>query len=379
MKQTLLLLVLPGVFLAAALPAPARDKQENWIQVRSRHFVVATNANETQGRRVADQFERMRAVFHLRFPKLEIDPASPVIVLAIKDEKDFRALEPEEYLAKGQLKLGGLFLRAPDKNYVLMRLEAEGDHPYKVVYHEYTHLVLGKTAEWLPLWLNEGLAEFYQNTDIREKDVLVGEPSGESLAILRQQRLLPLTTLFKVDHQSPYYHEENKGSIFYAESWALTHYILFKDNQEKAHRLNDYVDSLSQNVDPVDAATRTFGDLKQLERSLEDYVHQASFYAFRMVATTEVDDSEFKVDTLSPAQTDALRADFSPTTGAARTRRRCWITFCKRIPTTSPPTKPKASWNSTRATWRKQESGTRKPYSWIRRVTWLTIILPPCR
>ena len=105
---------------------------------------------------------------------MSIDNGSPIIVLAIKDENDFRALEPQAYLAKGQLKLGGLFLRAPDKNYVLMRVDAEGPHPYAVVYHEYTHFLLSKSAEWLPLWLNEGLAEFYENTDIHEKDVALG-------------------------------------------------------------------------------------------------------------------------------------------------------------------------------------------------------------
>src|ERR1700693_2201937 len=116
----------------------------------------------------------MRSVYHAAFPKAQVDPGAPILVLAIKDAKDFRALGPEAYLAKGQLKLGGLFLRAADKNYVLMRVDAEGDHPYAVVYHEYTHLLLGKSAEWLPLWLNEGLAEFYQNTDIHEKDVNLG-------------------------------------------------------------------------------------------------------------------------------------------------------------------------------------------------------------
>lgn len=206
-----LLLLLP--ILTAAL-APARDKAETWTEVRSPHFVVITNSSEKQGRRVADQFERMRSVFQVAFPKLQIDPGSPIIVLAIKDEKDFTALEPQAYLAKGSLKLGGLFLRAPDKNYVLMRLDAEGDHPYSVVYHEYTHLLLSKSAEWMPLWLNEGLAEFYQNSDIHEKDVSLGEPSAENLALLKQSKLLPLATLFTVDEKSPYYHEENKGSIF---------------------------------------------------------------------------------------------------------------------------------------------------------------------
>jgi hypothetical protein len=238
-KRLLLLATLCSNVLGSAVLAPARDKPENWVQVSSPHFLIVSNSNEKQARHVADQFERMRSVFHKLFPKLQIDPATPIIVLAIKDEKDFRALEPAAYLAKGQLKLGGLFLRTPDKNYVLMRLDAEGDHPYAVVYHEYTHLLMSKAD--LPLWMNEGLAEFYQNTDIREKEVNLGQPSPENLALLRQNRLLPLATLFTVDNASPYYHEENKGSIFYGESWALMHYLELKDFHDKTHYLTDYL------------------------------------------------------------------------------------------------------------------------------------------
>jgi tetratricopeptide (TPR) repeat protein len=296
--------------LVFSLTAISWAKQDAWIEVTTPHFVVVTNANEKQGRRAADQFERMRAVFHTAFPKLKLDPGSPIIVFAIKDEKDFRALEPEAYLAKGSLKLGGLFLRAADKNYVLMRLDAEGDHPYSVIYHEYTHLLMSKSAEWIPLWMNEGLAEFYQNTDIREKEVSLGEASPENILLLRQSKLLPLATLFTIDEKSPYYHEENKGSIFYAESWALMHYIQTKDFKEKTSRLAEYANLLTQNVDPVTAATRTFGDLNRLYSSLEGYVRQGSFSYLKMNSATDVDDSTFKLESLSPPQADAIRADF---------------------------------------------------------------------
>jgi Tfp pilus assembly protein PilF len=298
------------LLLLAARLASARDKPENWLEVRSQHFTVVTNANEKTGRRIADQFERMRSVFHVTFPHVSVDNGSPIIVLAIKDEKDFRALEPQAYLAKGQLKLGGLFLRAPDKNYVLMRVDAEGQHPYAVVYHEYTHLLLSKAAEWLPLWLNEGLAEFYQNTDIHEKDVALGQPSPENLALLRENRLLPLATLFTVDTSSPYYHEEDKGSIFYAESWVLTHYLFVKDNREKAQLIPDYAELLAKKVDPVTAATRVFGDLKQLQSSLESYIRQGSFTYFHGPISTDVDDAAFKVQPLTETQVDAARGDF---------------------------------------------------------------------
>jgi Tfp pilus assembly protein PilF len=231
-------------------------------------------------------------------------------VLAVKDKKDFQALEPESYLARGQMELAGLFLRAPDKNYILLRLDAKGEHPYATVYHEYTHLLSSPDEAWLPLWLNEGLAEFYQNTEIRDKDVLFGEGSPENILLLRQERLLPLATLFAVDHNSPYYHEHNKGSIFYAESWAVVHYFMSNERHENAQPLSDYMKLLSQNVDAVTAATRAFGDLKQLQATLDKYVTHASFRYFKMPISAEIDDTTFKIQALSPAQADAVRADF---------------------------------------------------------------------
>ena len=114
--------------LLLALGGSARAATENWVEVRSPHFVVLTDSNEKQARHVADQFERVRSVFHVLFPKANVDPASPIVVVALKDKKGFRALEPEAYLGKGQLDLAGYFLHAPDKNYVLLRLDVEGEH-----------------------------------------------------------------------------------------------------------------------------------------------------------------------------------------------------------------------------------------------------------
>ena len=70
--------------------------------------------------------------------------------------------------------------------------------------------MLRNASEWIPLWLNEGLAEFYQNTDILDKEVRLGQPNSDDILYLRQSRLLPLTTLLKVDATSPYYHEEQE-------------------------------------------------------------------------------------------------------------------------------------------------------------------------
>jgi tetratricopeptide (TPR) repeat protein len=295
-------------FLCLTSSALAADSTVHWLEVQSPHFVVLTDSNEKQARRIGGQFEQMRAVFHTLMPNASSDAGSPIVVVALKDRKGFQALEPAAYLAKGQVDLAGLFLSAPDKNYILLRLDAEGEHPFATVYHEYTHYMVRK-AEWLPLWLNEGLAEFYQNTDIRDKDVLLGQASYDDIMYLRQSHMIPLTTLLAVDHSSPYYHEEEKGSVFYSESWALTHYIEVMDRQKNTTRMRDYAQFLIQKEDPVTAAQHAFGDLKQLQRSLEIYVQQGEFGMFKMNSPATVDASSFQARPVSKAEADATRAN----------------------------------------------------------------------
>ncbi|MGA7079352.1 MAG: tetratricopeptide repeat protein, partial [Terriglobales bacterium] len=88
------------------------------------------------------------------------------------------------------------------------------------------------------------------------------------------------------------------------------HYITVKDHQEKTQRLKDYAELLSQKVDAVTAAARAFGDLKQLQTNLDNYILQGSFSYFKLATSTGVDDAAFKVRALTEAQADAVRADF---------------------------------------------------------------------
>ena len=297
--------------LAAAGACPvASASPDQWIEVSSSHFVVLTNANEKQGRHVLDQFERMRWVFQTLFPKMNADPSVPIRVYAAKNGKTFQSVEPAPYLSKGSLNLAGLFVNAQDQNYILVRLDAEQEHPYAIVYHEYTHLQFRSSGEWMPLWLNEGLAEFFQNTEVRDKDVIIGEPSGDDILYLRQQRIIPLPVLFKVDANSPYYHEESKGSVFYAESWALTHLLLISDREKGTNHLTEYSNLMAHHADPVEAAEKVFGNLKQLQLALEAYINSGQYKQLVMKsAAASIDESSYAVKAISPIEADAERAE----------------------------------------------------------------------
>jgi hypothetical protein len=170
LKPHLLLL-----FLLVGTLAATREHTAKWIEVRSPLFTIVTDSSEKQARRIASQFEHMRAILQQAYPQAGEDPESPVVVvLAVRNKDQFRALEPSQYLSKKALPLRGMFVRGSDKNYILMRLDSGAGNPYPVVFHEYTHLFLREADKRLPLWLNEGLAEFYQNTQIYNQEVVLG-------------------------------------------------------------------------------------------------------------------------------------------------------------------------------------------------------------
>ena len=296
--------------LLAACSVVAMASPDQWLEAKSEHFRLVTNAGDKEARHILDQFERMRWMFKTLFPNWNVDPVEPIVVVGAKNGKTFQALEPAAYLAAGQLKLGGLFLRSYDKSYVLLRLDAESNHPFASVYHEYTHVQFSAGSEWMPLWLNEGFAEFIQNTDIRNKDVWLGEPSNDDILYLRQNRLIPLPVLLKVDKNSPYYHEEQKGSVFYSESWALTHMLEVTDKETGVDRISEYLRLVSQHVDSVEAATKAFGDLKKLQEALEFYIRAGNYKQFILSsAAAKIDESTFTIRPMSETEADAIRGD----------------------------------------------------------------------
>src|SRR5207249_5561701 len=73
-------------FLIPGRSSPA----DNWIEVRSPHFTVNTNAGEKEARKIADQFEQIRQMFHSAFGALRVDPGQPIIIVAAKRSEERR-------------------------------------------------------------------------------------------------------------------------------------------------------------------------------------------------------------------------------------------------------------------------------------------------
>ena len=310
--------ILAAIALLSCLALPSSGaKNENWVEVRSPNFIVVSDAGEKQARKAALQFEQIREVFRTSLAVASSHPSPVITILAVKDEQSMRELLPE-YWVKGHSHPGGLFMYRMNIYFAAVQLDEQSENAYETFYHEYYHSVTMPYFPNLPVWLAEGLAEFYGHTQIDERSVGMGRPDGILLAELKSQSLIPLNVLFKVDQSSPYYNEANKTSIFYAESWALTHYLMIGDRMAHRPKLLAYLKAMDEGKPSDQAAVEAFGDLKKLQSDLTNYISLAAFYYMRIPAVPKVSDADLKARALSEAEADAYRGGFAAIRGRSQ-------------------------------------------------------------
>jgi Flp pilus assembly protein TadD len=294
------------VLLSASIRAAKHDA---WVEVRSPNFIIVSNAGEKQARKTAIQFEQIHTLFREGLAVAQGHPSPVITIFALKDEKSLSELLPE-YWTKGHMHPSGVFTYRMYQYYAAVNLEAQGTNPFATMYHEYYHSLTMPYFPELPIWLSEGLADFFGQSQVNGNIATMGVADPALIAELRQNKLIPLDVLFNVDASSPYYNEENKTSVFYAESWALTHYLMIGDKQAHRQMLLDYASALSSGLSPDQAAAKAFGDLKKLQDDLSRYISKFTFSYFQMKAPAELAPTEFQARMITDAEEEAYRGGF---------------------------------------------------------------------
>ena len=271
MKRVILSLA-SFLVLTTVISVPAFAKGE-WVSVRTRNFLLVGNASEKQIQQVGLRLEEFRAAFSQLFGKGDLDSHAPVTVIIFDSQESYRPFKPKESTA-------GFFQSNPHSNYITLSTEVQGEQdPYSVVFHEYTHLLISAINGNMPTWFDEGLAEYYSTASLSGNEkVVLGKPISRHLAELRHGPLLSLKTLFEVNRYSPYYNETDKQTIFYAESWALMHYLISGNNGKWATQLGKLVELLASNMPAEQAFQQSFeASLENMESELLAYVQRDHF------------------------------------------------------------------------------------------------------
>ncbi len=269
--------------LATASPCVAEPK---WTILHDGALTVLGDQSPSSLREISIQIQQFRAVVGGLIHNADRPLSVPTVVFVLGTHKSMEPLLP---LYKGKpATIGGYFGQASDSNYIIMSLEGF-EESSEITFHEYTHLLVRNAVKALPVWLNEGLAEYYSSYAVVDhgKAAEVGRAIKRHIILLRQ-RYVPIAELIAVDQSSPMYNEGERRSIFYAESWALTHYLLLA-RPNGATAINSYANEIAEGRAPADAFKSAFGSSPaDVDKELQEYLRHLTFPAIRFTFSTQL-------------------------------------------------------------------------------------------
>jgi Protein of unknown function (DUF1570) len=255
-----------GVLLASA-PAEAAE----WTRVETPNFIVYGETGERRMREVAEEFERFRDALARVIPGAGTPAAVPTVVVVFGSARSFEPYIPL-YNSK-PIRLSGYFVASDDMNVVALA-DADREHSLRTIFHEYVHVVIDNLSRAMPVWLNEGLAEYYSTFQVDEggRRAVVGRLIPSHLQLLNERRHMPIAELLAVDSSSSSYNEGERQTLFYAQSWALVH-MLVSGVPNRASLLAKYSRLVADGTPSLDAWQQVFMN-QNISRELERYVSQ---------------------------------------------------------------------------------------------------------
>ena len=289
-----------------------------WTKVEMTNFKLVGSASEKELRNVGNKLEQFRQTLSLIMPKAKLESSVPTIVYVFDSYDDFQSYF--QY-AKNERKIAGIFISTAEANYINLSIEKRNYDVFDVIFHEYFHYVLRQTLVRVPLWLHEGMAEYYSTFDIDESGTKtkIGIPVARRIAELRNRNFMPLDKLFAVTGRSPEYRESDKVGIFYAQSWALVHFLMNGNNGVREKQFYNFIDLVTSGTAPNIAFQRSFkADYKQIEDELRNYINRFTFPVYEIDLPKKVSwDESAKVNLLSEAETKILQGNLLRYTGTS--------------------------------------------------------------
>jgi hypothetical protein len=154
----------------------------------------------------------------------------------------------------------------------------------------------------LPIWLNEGLADLYSSLELHGQQAMVGRPLESRVMTLSQQQWMDWNALFAVRYDSPFYNEKDKMSIFYAQSWALTHMLAMSPAYMPG--FSSFLLAVANGLSTPEALQKVYGKtVLETGKDVAAYVRQTSLRAALFNVTLSPSELHAQVTDLPDLQT----------------------------------------------------------------------------
>src|SRR6185436_9797517 len=208
--------------LLAASAGAAAPPPPHWIHVRSGDVEIYSDADEQTTLDFALKLQRMRAAM-VKVGSFAVTTQAPTRVFLFRSGGELAPLLREMFGT--EMNRSGVFSTRGERHDIAIDASARV-RSERVLYHELTHSLVASTfRNEVPLWMNEGLAEFYSMFNSEGNVVFVGRPPAIHMVRILRSQQIPMRLVLEATTQSEVYTNPIRQKLFYAQSWAMVHYM----------------------------------------------------------------------------------------------------------------------------------------------------------
>lgn len=280
-----------AVALAAASPAAAE-----WKKAESASFVVYSEASEEELREKAALLEDYHQF--LRLLSGIADPPTPnkLRIYLVRSSDELREVRPVSRGVRGFYTASAAGIAA----FAIDRESGGGMSGEQILLHEIAHhFMLQYRPAAYPAWYVEGFAEYVMTARFLPKTIDFGQPNANRVSWLTGSRWMPVERVLF----APPPRDREGISLYYAQSWLVTHYLL-RDTARR-QKLVAYLRATSAGTDHRRAFEQVFGkDLKGFDRDVRTYALKHMTYS-TLQRSSAAATPAVRIERL-PASADAL-------------------------------------------------------------------------
>lgn len=315
-----LVLALSGLTGCVRQVAPGRCPKEGgnpWYQAVTAHFVVTTDLEEQKVRPAVSELERGYAELSAAaFPK-GAGNADRLAIVIVRDDLEMAQHFPS-YGGFSTERLYGTLEYEPTLVFPGPRYSAYESYVRSTFLHELTHRFIAYNYGAVPMWVNEGLAEYYSSLRIDgDKLVLrggVGVSVGSAVSPSIAELLDSNRETFYAEKQKVELLRDDSRRRYYAGAWALVHFLLNGEDARRK-RFSHFVTELGEGKSQTVAWNETVGTEAPdaLQSSFDTYLKRYDWDTLVFPAPHLSVSPIESVRTLSDAESDLVWARIQAT------------------------------------------------------------------
>lgn len=259
--------------LLAAACATVHPREKPWIEVRTEHFEIASAMDAQETLELATRLEVFRSVAQMLTSAQRFDPTVPTRIYAFGSTSDYAMYGPRNSAG---------YFEPSMRGYTIVISPERGIDTEAVIQHEYIHfLIRNQESLNYPLWFDEGFAELFGALRVEGDQVQIGLLPKYRLSAFEQGVWIPIPKVVEARNLDDFSGWERH--MFYAESWALVHYLHYGRESEGAHaeQITRYLSLVDGGAREEDAWRDAFGaELKSVNKKVIGYLERGRLPAF---------------------------------------------------------------------------------------------------